>query len=104
MVSLSPSLVATIVYGCLSALGGVYGYVKAKSKVSLISGLVSGGLLLACGVLQGLGLGWGRWLALGLTIALVITFGVRLQKTGKWMPAGVMVALGAATAIILGAS
>jgi len=55
-------------------------------------------------VLQGLGLGWGRWLALGLTIALVITFGVRLQKTGKWMPAGVMVALGAATAIILGAS
>lgn len=101
MVSLSPSLVATIVYGLLSAFGGLYGYVKAKSKVSLISGLVSGGLLLASGGVQGMGLVWGRWVALGLTIVLVITFGIRLKKTGKWMPAGVMVGLGVATSIIL---
>ncbi|MEB3273647.1 MAG: TMEM14 family protein [Prochlorothrix sp.] len=101
MVPLSSALVVTIVYGLLSALGGIYGYIKAKSQVSLISGLVSGALLFASGVLQFLGFGWGRWLALALTIVLVITFGVRLQKTGKWMPAGVMVALGVATSIIL---
>jgi len=98
---MNSTLVATLTYGCLSLLGGLYGYLKAQSKVSLISGLVSGGLLLGSALAQALNYPWGKPLALGLTVVLVITFALRLKKTGKWMPAGVMVTLGCGAILIM---
>ncbi len=92
---------ATMLYGLLAAVGGILGYVKAGSKVSLISGVVSGVLLLGLGVLQLQGIPWATPSALALVLGLVGVFCARLVKTGKWMPAGLMVATGVAAAVVL---
>ncbi len=88
------SVIAAIGYGVLAIAGGVLGYAKAKSLPSLLSGLVSGGLLVLSGVLQQQGNEWGRFLALILTIALIVVFAIRFWKTRKIMPAGLMGGLG----------
>jgi len=98
---MTAATLATLIYGLLSGVGGVFGYAKAKSKVSLISGLISGVLLLAFGFLQLSGMGWAFPAALAIAVLLVVTFVVRLVKTGKFMPAGLMVIAGIATSIVL---
>lgn len=94
---------ATLLYGLLGAVGGIFGYVKARSRVSLIAGLVSGCLLIACGILQLQGVPWATPGALAISSVLAIVFCVRLAKTGKWMPAGLMVVTGTATVLVLAA-
>lgn len=100
--------VAAIVYGILSIVGGLLGYVKANSKVSLISGIISGLVLVASGLVQLLGVipenpgqSWVRGIAIGVTVILTIVFVVRFQKTRKWMPAGMMVVVGVAALIAM---
>ncbi len=82
--------IAVLVLAILTVLGGVMGFVKAKSKASLIAGSISGLALAACyfvAVSQG---------APGLIGALVVSallegvFIKRLVKTKKFMPSGVM--------------
>lgn len=85
---------AAIAYGVIAILGGIMGYVKAQSKVSLISGCICGLLLIVAGVMQLLGYTWGLMLAIDLTALLGIVFIVRWAKTGKFMPAGLMTLLG----------
>ncbi|MDY7013531.1 MAG: TMEM14 family protein, partial [Cyanobacteriota bacterium] len=41
------SIIAAIAYGLLALFGGIMGYVKVKSKASLISGTISGVLLIS---------------------------------------------------------
>lgn len=94
-------VIVAIAYGILAIVGGIIGYTKAKSRVSLVSGSVSGGLLVLMGVLLHRGLTWGRWGAIAITTLLVITFIIRLIKTRKVMPAGLMVVLGIPSLIIL---
>ncbi|NEO87438.1 MAG: hypothetical protein F6J87_24735 [Spirulina sp. SIO3F2] len=94
-------VMVAIAYGILAIIGGIIGYTKAKSKVSLISGSVSGGLLVLMGVLLQLGQSWGRWGAIAITALLIITFIIRLIKTRKFMPAGLMVITGLPTLIVL---
>ncbi len=92
-----PSAIAVGLYGILSSAGGVLGYRNSGSRVSLIAGLVSGSLLEICAlmivVLPAAGSGI-YWVALALVLALVVLFAVRLGKTRKFMPAGLMLALG----------
>lgn len=85
---------AAVGYGVLAIVGGVIGYAKARSQASLISGLVSGGLLIGSGIAHQQNLPWGVPLAVGVTIALVGVFVMRLVKTRKFMPAGLMVIAG----------
>ncbi|MEC4812195.1 MAG: TMEM14 family protein [Scytonema sp. PMC 1069.18] len=87
-------VVAALAYGILAFLGGIIGYRKANSKASLISGSVSGILLIIATFLQLLGQAWGLLLASIITAVLVIFFTVRLVKTRKFMPAGLMAVLG----------
>jgi uncharacterized membrane protein (UPF0136 family) len=82
---------AAIGYGILTLIGGIMGYVKAKSQASLISGLVSGSLLIFAGIAQLMGQSWGLILAAVISAALVIVFIVRLVKTRKFMPAGMLI-------------
>ncbi|MGB8691029.1 MAG: TMEM14 family protein, partial [Microcoleus sp.] len=82
---------AAIGYGILTLIGGIMGYVKAKSQASLISGLVSGSLLIFAGTAQLMGQSWGLILAAVISAALVIVFIVRLVKTRKFMPAGLLI-------------
>jgi uncharacterized membrane protein (UPF0136 family) len=85
---------AAVAYGLLAIVGGVLGYAKARSQMSLISGLVSGGLLIGSGVAHQQNLPWGLPVAVGVTIALIGVFVMRLVKTRKFMPAGLMVIAG----------
>jgi uncharacterized membrane protein (UPF0136 family) len=94
-------IIATIAYGLLSIAGGILGYAKAKSKVSLISGLVSGLALMLCGLLQFQDQAWARFVAIAITGILTIVFVVRFQKTRKWMPAGMMVGLGIVALVLM---
>ncbi|WP_414618928.1 TMEM14 family protein [Calothrix sp. CCY 0018] len=95
------SIIAASLYGILSIIGGIIGYKSAGSKVSLISGTVSGLLLLVAAYLQLQGQTWGLTISLILTSILVVVFAVRLGKTRKFMPAGLMVFLGLAALIAM---
>jgi uncharacterized membrane protein (UPF0136 family) len=94
-------ILAAILYGSLAIAGGAMGYVKARSKPSLISGLASGILLLVAAAMQWQGLAFGLLLAQVVTAALVLVFALRLFKTRKFMPAGLMLVAGIAAFSIL---
>jgi len=98
---MNPGIVAAIAYGILAIVGGIIGYVQAKSKASLISGIISGLLLVTAGVMQLQGQGLGLILAIVVTIALIIVFAIRLAKTRKFIPAGLMTALGVAALVVM---
>lgn len=96
---MSPAAVMTFIYAALSIVGGILGYQKAGSKPSLISGVITGILLLIAGVGLVQAQLWGLWLAIAVTLLLVIVFIYRLLKTRRFMPAGLMVAVGIGTLI-----
>jgi uncharacterized membrane protein (UPF0136 family) len=86
--------ISSFAYGILAIIGGIIGYIQATSKVSLISGTGFGLLLLLSSFLQFQGQAWGLILAVVVTSVLVVFFAVRLAKTRKFMPAGLMIILG----------
>ncbi|MGF1515303.1 MAG: TMEM14 family protein [Elainellaceae cyanobacterium] len=94
-------ILAVIAYGILAIVGGVLGYKKAGSRPSLISGVVSGLLLILGGVLYLAGVLWGEILAAIVTAVLVVVFAVRLVKTRRFMPAGLMLAAGVLVLVLM---
>ncbi len=94
-------VVAAIAYGILAMVGGLMGYAKVKSKPSLISGSVSGILLILGGILQLQGVSIGLPLATIVTAVLIVVFAIRLAKTRKVMPAGLMLGAGVAALAVL---
>ena len=90
---MNPSAIIVFVYAVLTMVGGIFGFVKAGSRPSLISGLLSGLLLLAAGYGLQRGQSWGLPLALVLTTAILIFFGIRFAQGHVFMPAGLMVIL-----------
>ncbi|MBC1222562.1 hypothetical protein GNF10_15930 [Nostoc sp. UCD121] len=88
------SIIAAFAYGILAIAGGIIGYTQARSKVSLLSGSISGLLLILAAYFQLQGQTWGLILALLVTSVLVVVFAFRLAKTRKFMPAGLMTILG----------
>ncbi len=84
----------TLIYGILSIVGGAIGYKQAGSQVSLISGLISGLLLLISAYLLFGGSPAGPLLAIIISIILIVVFAIRLAKTRKFMPAGLMILFG----------
>jgi uncharacterized membrane protein (UPF0136 family) len=87
---LSPAKIYFLVFGVLTIAGGIVGYVKAGSTISMVAGSISGILLVVAGFVlpehQALGLG------LGLLVSLLLAgqFIPRLMRTGRMMPAGLM--------------
>ncbi len=94
-------IVAAFVYGILALIGGIIGYVQASSKISLLSGSVSGLLLILAAFLQLQGQIWGLFVAAFITAALVVFFSLRLAKTRKFMPSGLMIILGVLALILM---
>ena len=88
---------ATIAYGLLSALGGIWGYIKSKSKPSLISGCLSGILLFIAATMQIQEDLTGLAIAKIVVLLLVAVFTIRLIKTAKFMPSGIMLITGIIT-------
>jgi uncharacterized membrane protein (UPF0136 family) len=78
------------VYIVLLLVGGLIGFFKAKSKVSLITSAVFAALLILTtlhGVFQP---GFALGLANITLVVLLLVFAVRLGKTKKFMPSGLI--------------
>jgi uncharacterized membrane protein (UPF0136 family) len=74
------------IYIVLLVVGGLIGFFKAKSKVSLIMSVTFAALLVLCA----LGIIFQPYVADILLAALLIVFALRLGKTKKFMPSGMM--------------
>lgn len=94
-------IIAAFAYGILAIVGGIIGYVQARSQVSLLSGGVSGLLLILSAYFHLQGQSWGLTLAAGVTLVLVVVFAVRFAKTRKFMPAGLMIILGTLALVVM---
>ncbi|BAY25745.1 hypothetical protein NIES2100_55530 [Calothrix sp. NIES-2100] len=94
-------IIAAFVYGILALIGGIMGYVQANSKVSLLSGSLSGLLLIFAAFMQLKAQFWGLLLAALVTAVLVVFFGIRLAKTRKFMPSGLMAILGMVALVLM---
>ncbi|MFZ1074620.1 MAG: TMEM14 family protein [Verrucomicrobiia bacterium] len=78
------------IYIILLLVGGLIGFLKAKSKVSLVTSAVFAAILVLTvvpGVFQP---GFARGLANVIMAMLLVVFAVRLAKTKKFMPSGLM--------------
>lgn len=87
-------------FGVLTIAGGVMGYLKAKSRASLIAGSLAGALLLLAGYLVGVNGRVGLLIGLGVSAALAARFVMTYRRSGKVMPAGLMAALGIAGVVL----
>ena len=86
---MSPNTILWI-YILLLLIGGLIGYLKAGSKVSLHTSAVCAALLVLAAIPGILTPGFRRNLADVIMAALLIVFAVRLSKTRKFMPSGLM--------------
>ena len=80
------------IYIVLLVVGGMIGFLKAKSKVSLVTSAIAAGLL----ILTTIGLfepAVARALADIIMAALLVVFAIRLTKTKKFMPSGMMLTI-----------
>jgi uncharacterized membrane protein (UPF0136 family) len=97
----TPELIATAFYGLISIVGGVIGYWKSQSKISLISGIISGLLLLILARMIYLGNQSANFIAAIIVSLLIIVFISRWLKTKKLIPALPMVFFGLVSLIFI---
>ena len=100
--SFAPMTAHTIlwIYIVFLVVGGMIGFFKAKSPVSLIMSVGFAAALAVCAINGLLDVKLARGLADVLMIALLVVFAIRLAKTKKFMPAGMMLIV-TLTALVL---
>jgi uncharacterized membrane protein (UPF0136 family) len=79
-----------IVFGVLTIVGGVIGYVKAGSVASIIAGSITGVLLLVAAFLLPEHRAIGLATAFIISLLLAAQFVPKFIRTGRVMPAGMM--------------
>jgi len=84
-----------IVFGALTIVGGIVGYVKAGSVASIIAGSITGVLLLVAAFLLPEHRMVGLATALIVSLLLAAQFIPKFLRTGRVMPAGIMSVLSA---------
>ena len=87
---IGPAKIYFIIFGLLTIVGGVIGYVKAGSTASIVAGGISGIALLAAAFLLPNNVALGLVIAGVISIALALKFIPAFMSTGKVMPAGMM--------------
>ena len=93
--TLTPTLVLWIYIGLL-VVGGIIGYLKAKSQVSLITSLVFAGALSLCAV----DIVFKEGMVYVFLSVLLIVFCIRFVKTKKFMPSGMLMSVTLATLVL----
>ena len=78
------------IYIALLVVGGLIGFLKGKSKVSLNMSVAFAAALAICNINGLLDAKLARTIADVLMVLLLVVFGMRLAKTKKFMPAGMM--------------
>jgi uncharacterized membrane protein (UPF0136 family) len=86
------------IYIVLLLVGGLIGFIKAKSKVSLITSAVFAALLILTTLRNVFQPGFALGLANITLVVLLLVFTARLAKTKKFMPSGFI--LGATVAVL----
>ncbi len=81
------------VYAVLMLLGGIMGFVKGKSKASLIAGGGSAVALGGCFAYSYSDLKMALGAAFVLALVLEAVFAMRLAKTKKFMPSGMLLVM-----------
>src|SRR3954462_6834363 len=90
------------IYAILLAVGGIMGFVKARSRPSLIAGVVSAIAALVALGLSTMGNPLGRPLGLLLAVFLFVFFGYRFALRGRvFMPSGLMAVVSLAVIMVL---
>ena len=90
---IGPAKIYFIIFGLLTIVGGVIGYVKAGSTASIVAGAISGIALIVAAYLLPGNVALGLIIAGVVSIALAGRFIPAFMKTGKVMPAGLMAIL-----------
>jgi uncharacterized membrane protein (UPF0136 family) len=85
---MSPERVLWI-YIVVLVIGGLIGYFKAKSRISLILSVAFAAALSLCAA----GIAFYPYMGNVLLVALLAVFAVRLGKTKKFMPSGLMLVI-----------
>ena len=93
--------ITTLIFGILAIVGGAIGYKQAGSQMSLMSGFISGLLLLIGAYLLFGGSPLGPLISGIVSLLLVIVFVMRFAKTRKFMPAGLMIIFGVINLVTL---
>jgi uncharacterized membrane protein (UPF0136 family) len=93
--------IVLLVFAVLMLVGGAIGYKAAGSTASLLSGTASAVLLLVAWFVSRSSPGPGFWLGAVLSLALCVVFGIRLAKTGKVMPSGMLLAVSVVAMVLL---
>ena len=88
-------------YIVLLLVGGLIGFFKAKSKVSLITSAVFAALLVATTLRSVFQPAFARDMANVILIILLVVFAIRLAKTKKFMPSGLILAATVAVLAVL---
>jgi uncharacterized membrane protein (UPF0136 family) len=87
------------IYIALLVVGGLIGFLKGKSKISLNMSIGFAAALAVCNI-KVLEPDLARTIADVLMVLLLIVFGIRLTKTKKFMPAGMMLVVTLAALIL----
>jgi uncharacterized membrane protein (UPF0136 family) len=90
-----------LVVALLVFVGGLIGFLKGKSKASVIAGTISGALLTGCYFVASINALNGYIGAFVLLLALDVVFVKRLMKTKAFMPSGMMLLISVIEQIIL---
>src|SRR5580658_5054552 len=94
-----PTLVLWI-YIVLLFIGGLIGFLKAGSKISLITSAIFAGILILCNTDAIFQPHFARILSTIVLVVLLVFFSLRLTKSRKFMPNGMMAILTLAALVL----
>jgi uncharacterized membrane protein (UPF0136 family) len=87
---LEPARVYFFVFGILTIAGGIMGYVKARSVISIVAGLITGLLLMAAAYILSERRELGLGIAFFTSLLLALQFIPRVLRTRRLVPGGIM--------------
>lgn len=93
--------ITLIVFALLMETGGIIGFFLKGSKPSLIAGAASGGLLIVAFAVTFFYEREGLWIGAVVGLLLCLVFLIRLARTRKFMPSGMLLVLSVAASAIL---